>query len=308
MRKLLHQKKKAAPAKEDSDSDAEEPVAKKAKTEEKAAEPVLEECKVFIGGIPWSCSKEQLEKDFAECGEVTDCHMPLNEEGKPKGFAFVTFSAKSGVDAALKFDGDDYGGRRLSVKVAEGRAKGDGKGKSDKGKGKGKDGDKGKGKGKERSEFEVSVRGLSFDVTQDTLQKDFAECGEIVRISMPMNDEGTPRGFAFITYKDDESVQKACKFNEDTYAGRTIYVSKAGEGGKGGKDGKGKGKDGKGKGKDSKGKGKGKKGMSDERMAANTGAMVESTGKKQTFESDSEGEAPPPKKAKKAPVADSDSE
>merc|ERR1712100_580375 len=108
-----------------------------------------------------------------------------------------------------------------------------------------------------------------------------------------MNDEGKPRGIAFIKYTGKEGFEAALKFDDMEYGGRTINVSKAGEGGKG-KDGKGKGKDGKGKdgkgkGKDGKGKskGKGKKskdGMSAEKKAASSGAMVESTGEKKTFD------------------------
>jgi len=134
-------------------------------------------------------------------------------------------------------------------------------------------------------------RGLSFETEEATLKKDFEECGEIVRCKMPLNDEGKCKGIAFIEFKTKDGFDAALKFNEDTYGGRTIYVSKAGEGkgdGKKGKD-KSKGKDkGKGKdGKDGKGKGKGKKGKKDglstEAKASKNGSMVESTGTKQTF-------------------------
>merc|ERR1711998_96369 len=105
------------------------------------------------------------------------------------------------------------------------------------------------------------------------------------------------RGIAFIKYTSQEGVDAALKFDDTEYGGRTINVSKAGEGGKG-KDGKGKGKDGKGKdgtgkGKDGKGKakGKGKKGgLSAEKKAASSGAMVESTGEKKTFEDSDDDE------------------
>merc|ERR1712060_848008 len=97
-----------------------------------------------------------------------------------------------------------------------------------------------------------------------------------------MNDEGRPRGIAFIKYTSKDGVEAALKFDNTEYGGRTINVSKAGEGGKG-KDGKGKGKDGKGKGKDSKGKGKGKKGkgkVSSEAKAKSSGAIIEGSGER----------------------------
>merc|ERR1712187_928573 len=130
----------------------------------------------------------------------------------------------------------------------------------------------------------VFVRGLPFATTEETLTKDFAEGGEIVSLRMPLNDEGSCRGIAFIKYSDKESMDKAMKFNETDYGGRTISVTDAADK----PEGKGKGKDGKdGKGKDGKSKGKGKKGKGkapSEAFAKSSGAMVESTGTKQTFQ------------------------
>eukprot|EP00932_Pfiesteria_piscicida_P009765 SRR837773.20555.p1 GENE.SRR837773.20555~~SRR837773.20555.p1 ORF type:complete len:184 (+),score=92.70 SRR837773.20555:428-979(+) len=169
--------------------------------------------------------------------------------------------------------------------------KGKGKGKSDKGKGKG---DKGSGKG--QSETTAFVRGLPFSADEDSLREEFAACGEIEKINMPLNDEGKPKGIAFIQYKEKDALEAALKKDSSEFGGRTIYVSKAGDRGD---KGKGKGKD-KGKGKGKKGKGK----VSSERQAAKDGSLVESTGKKQTFADSDDEPAPPKKKAKKAPVED----
>merc|ERR1712113_668866 len=110
-------------------------------------------------------------------------------------------------------------------------------------------------------------------------KKDFAECGEIANFRLPMNDEGRPRGIAFIEFKDKDSVEKALKFHETDYGGRTITVKMSGEG-----KGDGKGDKGKGKGK------KGKKGKApSEAKAKSSGCIVEGAGEKKTF-SDSESE------------------
>jgi len=153
----------------------------------------------------------------------------------------------------------------------------------------------------------VFIKGLPFATQEDVLKKDFAECGDIESCRMPLNDEGQCRGIAFIRYSSQEACDKAKAFDGTDYGGRTIWVAMAGDGPPKGKDGKGKdgkGKDGKGK--DGKGKGKGKKGKApSESFAKSTGAMVESTGKKQSFDSDDDDDAPPKKKAKAA-VPDSD--
>jgi len=237
-----------------------------------------EQLTVFIGGIPWSCSEDTVRKDFAECGEIERLSMPINDEGQPKGFAFITYANKAGVDAALKFDGDDYGGRTLKVNVAG--AKGSGKGQKGKG-------EKGKGKGKGNPEFEIFVRNLGSDAQDETVKAAFAGCGDIESMRMPRWDDGGAKGIAFICFKTKEAFEKAMEMDGTN----DWNVQKAGQGkgkdGKG-KDGKGKGKDSKGKGKDGKGKSKGKGKMSGDKMAARDGAMVESQGTKQTFDSDDE--------------------
>jgi len=288
-------KKKSVDEAEDAAEEVEAPKAKKAKVDdsEKAAPPKEgggDPLTVFIRGLPWAVDEATLTKDFTECGAIESLKMPLNEEGKPRGIAFVKYEAKAGCDAALKFDNTDYGGRTINVAMAgegnKGKGK-DGKGKDGKGKdGKGKDGGKG-----HDNENTVFVRGLPWSTTEDVLRKDFGECGDIESLRLPLNEEGQPRGISFIKYKTAEAVEKALKFDDTDYGGRTINVSKAGDApgkgkGKDGKDGKGKGKDGKGK--DGKGKkGKGKKGkeggLTAAGFAARDGAIVESTGEKKTF-------------------------
>merc|ERR1719265_1915946 len=183
---------------------------------------------------------------------------------------------------ALKFDGEDYGGRWLKVNKAgdKGAGKGkDGKGKDSKGKGKGKDGGKG------NNELTAFVGGLAWSVDEEMLKKDFGECGEIVKIRMPLNDEGKSKGIAFIEFSTQEGLEKALKFDGDDYAGRTLKVNKAGD--KPAGDGKGKGKDGKGKGKDGKGKtGKG----GGEAKAKKEGSIKEFEGTAKKFDSDDSDE------------------
>merc|ERR1712113_1252689 len=172
------------------------------------------------------------------CGEIVNIRVPLNDEGSARGIGFIEYKDKESVEKALKFHETEYGGRFISVRMS-GDDKGKGKGKD----GKGKDG---KGKGKGNKEFEVFVGGLPFATTEEALKKDFAECGEIVSFRMPLNDEGNARGIAFIEFKDKEACEKALKFHETDYGGRSLSVKMSGDGG--------------GKGKDDKSKGKGKKG------------------------------------------------
>lgn len=111
------------------------------------ATPGDKDRKVFVGGLPWDASAETVRKDFAECGDLASFDMPTNADGQPMGVAFIVYRTQEGVDNALAFDGDDYFGRKIRVKLSKPPRQGGQKGKG-KGKGKGKVGKvKGKGKG-----------------------------------------------------------------------------------------------------------------------------------------------------------------
>jgi cold-inducible RNA-binding protein len=79
--------------------------------------------KVFVGGIPWAASDQDLRDLFSEIGEVTDAVILQDREtGKSRGFGFVTYAsdddAKSSVE---KFNGHDFLGRELTVNEARPR-------------------------------------------------------------------------------------------------------------------------------------------------------------------------------------------
>lgn len=218
----------------------------------------------FIRGLPWAADEAKLQRDFSECGEIEKIKQPKNEEGKSRGMAFIKFVTHEGLDAAMKFDNTDYGGRTIYVTKAGENTQGAGKD----GKGKGKS-----NPGSDRDNvLTVCVKGLDYSVEQETVRLDFVKFGEIAKMNLPRNEQGESKGIAFITYKTQEGFDAAVKLNETEYHGRVITVNKPlirekGDKGNGkgakdkdGKQGKGKGKDGKSKGKDSKGKAKDGKG------------------------------------------------
>merc|ERR1712070_692150 len=57
---------------------------------------------VFVRGLPFSTTEEVLQKDFAECGELVSCRMPLNDEGSCKGIAFIAFQPQINLMARAK--------------------------------------------------------------------------------------------------------------------------------------------------------------------------------------------------------------
>jgi len=180
--------------------------------------------KVFIGGVPFKCSAETLKKDFSECGPIQQLKMPIGEDGKSKGIAFVTFATKEGVVEALKFHDTDYGGCKLTVRMASEKV--------EKGKLKGVPRVEGAVKNSadgERNPLEVIVKGLAFGTNQDVLKEALLSCGVIDAIRMPLNKKGKSYGFAFVAFQEKKGMKKALKLSGSEINGRPCTIERLGE-------------------------------------------------------------------------------
>ncbi|XP_045314188.1 squamous cell carcinoma antigen recognized by T-cells 3 isoform X1 [Leopardus geoffroyi] len=66
----------------------------------------LEKHKLFVSGLPFSCTKEELEEICKAHGTVKDIRLVTNRAGKPKGLAYVEYESESQASqAVLKMDG-----------------------------------------------------------------------------------------------------------------------------------------------------------------------------------------------------------
>ncbi|KAJ7420159.1 Squamous cell carcinoma antigen recognized by T-cells 3 [Willisornis vidua] len=66
----------------------------------------LEKHKLFISGLPFSCTKEELEELCKAHGNVKDIRLVTNRAGKPKGLAYVEYENEAQASqAVLKMDG-----------------------------------------------------------------------------------------------------------------------------------------------------------------------------------------------------------
>uniref|UniRef100_A0ACB8FZI8 Squamous cell carcinoma antigen recognized by T-cells 3 n=2 Tax=Sphaerodactylus townsendi TaxID=933632 RepID=A0ACB8FZI8_9SAUR len=66
----------------------------------------LEKHKLFISGLPFSCTKEELEEACKAHGNVKEIRLVTNRAGKPKGLAYVEFENETQASqAVLKMDG-----------------------------------------------------------------------------------------------------------------------------------------------------------------------------------------------------------
>ncbi|KMT00443.1 hypothetical protein BVRB_9g217450 [Beta vulgaris subsp. vulgaris] len=88
------------------------------------------EYRCFVGGLAWATDSQALENAFAQYGDVVDSKVILDREtGRSRGFGFVTFSSKEGLDAAIEgMNGQTLDDRQITVNEAQSRSGGGGGG------------------------------------------------------------------------------------------------------------------------------------------------------------------------------------
>ena len=76
--------------------------------------------KLFVGGIPWSTTSDDLQQLFSAHGTVASATVITDKmTGRSRGFGFVEFENDSEADAAeAALNNSQFGGRTLVVKEA----------------------------------------------------------------------------------------------------------------------------------------------------------------------------------------------
>jgi len=284
--------KKAAKSDSESDSDSsssesedEKPVvktpvkstpAKVAETPASTRSTNGQEFKVFVTGLPWVASEQEVKDFFESAGQVLSAELPLAENGKSSGTAYVKFGSREELDAALALDGQLWPGTERWLKIREGIDK------------------------PERRSFgnepgvkpegcdTVFVGNLPYEVDEQQMREVFEQCGEISSVRFASNEDGSFRGFGHVSFYNPDDVDKAIKMAGTMIGTRAIRVDYAPPRRDGGKTGGGRGTPtGRGAGRGGfGGRGGGRGGRSPANAFANKnkGSIVAGQGKKMSFD------------------------
>lgn len=180
------------------------------KTEERE-ESVDISNKVYVGGIPYYSTKDDIRSYFEGCGTImeVDC-MNFPDSGKFRGIAIITFKTEAAAKRAMALDGSDMGGLFLKIQSYK------------------------SAKANKVSNFSpnmvegynrVYVGNLSWNVTEDDLKKVFSDCS-ISSIRFGEDKEtGEFRGYAHVDFSDCVSVNMALKLDQKIVCGRPVRIS-----------------------------------------------------------------------------------
>jgi len=73
--------------------------------------------KLYVGNIAFECHEDDFYEIFGKCGDVGDVSLVRDEEGKNRGFGFITMRTDEDADKAIaELDGMSVRGRNIAVR------------------------------------------------------------------------------------------------------------------------------------------------------------------------------------------------
>lgn len=145
---------------------------------------------MFVAGVSWNTSDEAFSGFFSAFGVVKEAIVMREQNGRSRGFGFVTYEAHSSVDKVLSQQ-LQLDGRKLDIKPAVSK-------------------EEMLSTQAKPTTKKLYVAGVDYSTSDDALFNFFARFGEIEK-AMIMKDKATgrSRGFGFVTFARENSVEEA---------------------------------------------------------------------------------------------------
>lgn len=155
-----------------------------------------QEAKVFIGGLSWETTDEKLRRYFENYGAVQEAFVSYDRNtGRPRGFGFVVFADSAVADKVIS---QQHTIDRREVEAKRALPKDESPVSKDQ-----------QAVANGQRTKKIFVGGLAPTVDDETFRSYFGEFGEVDdAVVMYDHENKRPRGFGFITYTEEEAVEK----------------------------------------------------------------------------------------------------
>lgn len=150
---------------------------------------------MYIEGIPYASTEEEIRALFADCGEITSLRAPrYQDSGRLRGYAHITFSSEEAATAALGLDRTVVHGRYITVAHAKSRQR--------------------ESSGTDRSRPSgcrtLFVKNIPYTTSEEQVTKAFAQYGAVDNARLARwGHTGRLKGFGYVTFSSGASAQAA---------------------------------------------------------------------------------------------------
>jgi hypothetical protein len=161
--------------------------------------------KIFVGGLDWNTTVDELKAYFEEFGAIVDCSIKADHyTGRSRGFGFVTFADPAVVDVVLNTRCHNLNGKVIDPKRVKFKAVLD-------------------------SLKKIFVGGLDTTITEEMIREYFGKFGTIDELDLPYDrTTNERRRFCFIRFTSNDPVERLCAVaTKHTINGKLVEVKKA---------------------------------------------------------------------------------
>ncbi|KAJ5072157.1 nucleic acid binding protein [Anaeramoeba ignava] len=155
---------------------------------------------IHVSNLPFNLTDEGFKKIFDKL-KVKEARIARTRVGRSKGFGFVDFETHEDQEKALNLNGTETDGRQIWVKVAFLEVK-------------------------HESKTQIHVSNLSFEMTDEDLQKFFDKL-KVKEARIARTRIGRSKGFGFVDFETHEDQQKALKLDGKEFDNRKITIKVA---------------------------------------------------------------------------------
>ncbi|KAM4895473.1 nucleolin [Sylvia borin] len=154
---------------------------------------------LFLKNLPYRITEDEIKEVFENALEV---RIVMNKDGSSKGMAYVEFKTEAEANKALEEkQGTEIEGRAVVIDFT---------------------GEKSQQEHQKGESKTLIVNNLSYAATEETLQEVFKKASSI---KVPQNNQGRPKGYAFVDFATAEDAREALNScNNTEIEGRTIRL------------------------------------------------------------------------------------
>ncbi|NXS61948.1 NUCL protein, partial [Brachypteracias leptosomus] len=158
---------------------------------------------LFVKNLPYRVSEDEIREVFENAVEI---RIVMNKDGSSKGMAYIEFKTEADANKALEEkQGTEIDGRTIILDFTGEKSH--------------QDHQKGGG---DRESKTLIVNNLSYAASEETLQELFKKASSI---KMPQNNQGRPKGYAFVEFPTTEDAKEALNScNNTEIEGRAIRL------------------------------------------------------------------------------------